>query len=69
MVATTRERELAEWIDDLCPPREQVERRLVEMREDILRPFDELRRDMEALGDGKIAGYLDELLRTARGRA
>jgi hypothetical protein len=40
---------------------------LAEHRERILRPFDELRRDFEVLGDEKVARYLDELLRGARG--
>lgn len=66
---TDRERDLAAWIEAECPEREEVERRLVALREDLLRPFDELRRDVEALRDSKMTKWLDDLLRTARGLA
>jgi hypothetical protein len=42
---------------------------LADHRERLLKPFEELRRDFEALGDEKVARYLDELLRAARGIA
>lgn len=66
---TERERDLAAWIDDECPPREQVEQLLVELREDLLRPFEELRRDVEAMRDTKMAKCLEDLLKAARGMA
>lgn len=40
---------------------------LARYRELLLAPFDELRRDYEAYGDRRVAGHLDQLLRTARG--
>lgn len=40
---------------------------LARYRELLLAPFDELRRDYEALGDVRVAAHLDELLRAARG--
>lgn len=40
---------------------------LAQHRENLLRPFEELRRDFEVLGDAKVAKYLDELVKAARG--
>lgn len=67
MTPTPRERDLAEWIDAECPARDEVEKRLVDLREDLLRPFDELRRDVVALRDDQMATWLGDLLKAARG--
>jgi hypothetical protein len=42
---------------------------LSDYRESVLKPFEELRRDFEVLGDERVAKYLDELIKTARGAA
>jgi hypothetical protein len=41
---------------------------LANYREELLRPFEELRRDYEVLGDKRVERELDDLIRTARGR-
>jgi hypothetical protein len=44
-----------------------VAQALAAYREELLKPFDELRREMHDVGDDKMVRYLDELLLTARG--
>jgi hypothetical protein len=41
---------------------------LARYREELIKPFEELRRDYEALGDKRVERELDDLIRTARGR-
>ena len=46
---------------------EQVARLLAAYRHELLQPFEELRRDFDALGDVRMARHLDELLKTSKG--
>lgn len=70
-------------LDDPTPTRHEVElaeaaavshvhaialaKMLAGHREDVLRPFIELRKDFEALGDERVVRLLDELINAARG--
>jgi hypothetical protein len=65
--STPRERELADCYADGDELAKLYAQMLADYREEILRPFDELRRDMAALGDERVARELDALIRTARG--
>jgi hypothetical protein len=62
-----RELELAELVSETDEMVDMLTRTLVLYREELMRPFDELRRDMVDLGDHRVAAYLDELIKTARG--
>lgn len=66
-----RERTLVtEWLEVDAPAGqypEHVMRLLAAYRQELLKPFEELRVDFEALGDERVVRFLDELLVTARG--
>lgn len=64
---TAYELRLADALGSATTPEERVEL-LVELREKLLHPFDDLQRDYRALGDVRVAADLDDLLLTARGR-
>lgn len=66
-----RERALATaWMLVDVPPGQypqHVERLLAAYRQELLAPFEELRRDFEALGDERVARLLDGVIRTLEG--
>jgi hypothetical protein len=64
---TSRECEIADVYADSEEAARLYAQMLADFREELLRPFDELLRDCEAMRDERMAKWLDALLRTARG--
>ena len=63
-----RERDLARWAmgsDEAA--RERYARILAHYREEIVRPFEELMHDYQAIGDDRVTRDLTRLIQTIRG--
>jgi len=63
------ERDCAERFLARCPhpTLDDVQALLVEHREALLKPVDDLRRDFEAMRDERAVRWVDDVLKTARG--
>lgn len=65
--STPRERELADCYADTDELAALYAQMFADYREEILRPFDELLRDFDALHDHRSSKWVRDLLKTARG--
>lgn len=62
-----RERDLARWVHGDSAETVRLAALLAHYREELLRPFDEMRTDYTALGDVRVSDDLSRLLVTSRG--
>ena len=62
-----RERALAAWAHRDEPLAARHALHLANYREELLRPFDEMLADYDALGDERVVEHLTRIIRTLRG--